>query len=468
MSGMDMWEVICETTPERARDTAANLDGRQTESACQDHGTRADLSMTVCAIQPRSAGYTAGDRAAASGTVADPPCDNDYIVCPWLRAPAHRRYGACRISLTYRKRVPSVRQRHMSPVTLFLVLAFIAAAFATGYFANLCLALVLLAAAAVIASSLRMANVWREFAILRLGKLLSVRRAHLFPFSPVADSALAWLRIRCRDGRSRRILVRIAPRRRLAASACLLFGASLLAAYAGVSSQADERAPPRNAHASPDGGGWECSRGFREVEEACAPIRVPVNAHLDSFGNDWDCNRGYMKGDEGLDCKAVKVPANAHANDEEDFGTGWECDRGYREVGGRCTRVVVPANAYYSEFSFGRSWECDPGYRQEGQNCLAMRAPAHGFLVGERDEWACDRGFMKRAASCVPVVVPANGYLDSNGNKWRCERGFRQEGASCVRLVVPAGGYIDYTGNGWTCAEGSHEHDGECSTGDQR
>jgi len=81
-----------------------------------------------------------------------------------------------------------------------------------------------------------------------------------------------------------------------------------------------------------------------------------------------------MKDDEGLDCRAVKVRANAHADDEEDFGTGWECDRGYREVGGHCIRVVVPANAYYSEFSFGRSWACDPGYRQEGETCLAMRA----------------------------------------------------------------------------------------------
>ena len=52
--------------------------------------------------------------------------------------------------------------------------------------------------------------------------------------------------------------MRIEPRRRLAASACLLFGASLLAAYAGVSSHADERVPPRNAHASRYGGGWEC------------------------------------------------------------------------------------------------------------------------------------------------------------------------------------------------------------------
>lgn len=124
--------------------------------------------------------------------------------------------------------------------------------------------------------------------------------------------------------------MRIAPGRRLAASACLLFGASLLSAYAGISSQADERAPPPNAHASRYGGDWECSRGFRQVEEACVAIRVPANAYLDSFGNDWDCNRGYMKDDQGLGCKAVKVPANAHVEDEEAFGTGWECDLGYR------------------------------------------------------------------------------------------------------------------------------------------
>jgi hypothetical protein len=265
------------------------------------------------------------------------------------------------------------------------------------------------------------------------------------------------------DRASRRVFMHIEPRRRLAAAACLLFGASLLAAYPRASSQADERAPPRNAYASRYGSGWECSRGFRQVEEACVPIRVPANAYLDFFGNDWDCNRGYVKDDQGVGCKAVKMPTNAHADDAGAFGAGWECDRGYRDVSGRCTRIVVPTNAYYSEFSLDRGWECDPGYRQEGRTCMAVRAPAHGFLVGDRDEWACERGFTKRADSCVPVAVPANGYLDSNGDEWRCERGFRQQGASCVRLVMPAGAYIDYTGNGWTCAEGLHEHDGACT-----
>jgi hypothetical protein len=255
--------------------------------------------------------------------------------------------------------------------------------------------------------------------------------------------------------------MRIEPRPLLTISASLLFGASLLAVSAGASSQADERAPPRNAHGSLYGG-WDCSPGFRQVEEACVPIRVPANAYLDSFGRDWHCNRRYIKDDQGLGCKSVKIPANAHADDEQDFGPGWECDRGYRKVSGRCTRVIVPANAYYSEVALDRDWECNPGYRQVGETCMAVRAPVHGFLVGDHDEWACERGFKKSADSCMAVAVPANGYLDRDGDDWRCERGFRQEGASCIRLVVPAGAYIDYTGNGWTCAEGLHEQDGAC------
>lgn len=254
---------------------------------------------------------------------------------------------------------------------------------------------------------------------------------------------------------------RIEPRRLLTISASLFFGTALLAASASVSSRANERVPPPNAHTSPYGG-WDCSRGFSQVEGTCVAIRVPANAYLDSFGRGWDCNRGYVKDDQGLRCKAVRIPTNAHVDDEEDFGAGWECDRRYRKVSGGCTRVLVPANAYYSELSLDRAWECNPGYRREGDGCMAVPAPVHGFLVGDQDEWACDRGFKKSADSCVPVAVPANGYLDRSGNDWRCERGFKQEGAFCTRLAVPAGAYIDYTGNGWTCAEGLHEQGGAC------
>lgn len=62
----------------------------------------------------------------------------------------------------------------MNPIASFLVLVFVAAAFAAGYFANLYLGLALFAAAVLIGSSLKMANVWQKFVIHRLGKLQSV------------------------------------------------------------------------------------------------------------------------------------------------------------------------------------------------------------------------------------------------------------------------------------------------------
>jgi hypothetical protein len=50
---------------------------------------------------------------------------------------------------------------------------------------------VLFVAAAVIALSLKMANAWQKFVILRMGKLQSVRGAGLFAIIPVLDSVIA-------------------------------------------------------------------------------------------------------------------------------------------------------------------------------------------------------------------------------------------------------------------------------------
>src|SRR5579872_5485216 len=79
----------------------------------------------------------------------------------------------------------------MNPLTSFLVFALIAAAVAFGYFVNLYVALALIAAAVLIASSLKMPNVWQKFVILRLGKLQSVRGAGLFAIIPVLDTVIA-------------------------------------------------------------------------------------------------------------------------------------------------------------------------------------------------------------------------------------------------------------------------------------
>ena len=79
----------------------------------------------------------------------------------------------------------------MNPITGFLAFAFAAAGAAAGYWVNPYLAFVSFGAAAVIALSLKMANAWEKFVILRMGKLQSVRGAGLFAIIPVLDSVIA-------------------------------------------------------------------------------------------------------------------------------------------------------------------------------------------------------------------------------------------------------------------------------------
>ena len=79
----------------------------------------------------------------------------------------------------------------MNPITAFLVLALVIAGTVVGYRVNPYLALVFFGAAAVIALSLKMANAWQKFVILRMGKLQSVRGAGLFAIIPVLDSVIA-------------------------------------------------------------------------------------------------------------------------------------------------------------------------------------------------------------------------------------------------------------------------------------
>jgi regulator of protease activity HflC (stomatin/prohibitin superfamily) len=64
-------------------------------------------------------------------------------------------------------------------------------AFAVGYRGDVYVGVALFALAALIAASLKMANVWQKFVILRMGKLQSVRGAGLFAIIPVLDSVVA-------------------------------------------------------------------------------------------------------------------------------------------------------------------------------------------------------------------------------------------------------------------------------------
>jgi len=79
----------------------------------------------------------------------------------------------------------------MNPITAFLVFACVAAGAAVGYWMNTYLAFAFFAAAAIIALSLKMANTWEKFVILRLGKLQSVRGAGLFAIIPIVDNVVA-------------------------------------------------------------------------------------------------------------------------------------------------------------------------------------------------------------------------------------------------------------------------------------
>jgi regulator of protease activity HflC (stomatin/prohibitin superfamily) len=79
----------------------------------------------------------------------------------------------------------------MNPITSFLVLALILAGVATGYWVNPYAALMFFGAAAIIAMSLKMANAWEKFVILRMGKLQSVKGAGLFAIIPVLDNVIA-------------------------------------------------------------------------------------------------------------------------------------------------------------------------------------------------------------------------------------------------------------------------------------
>jgi regulator of protease activity HflC (stomatin/prohibitin superfamily) len=79
----------------------------------------------------------------------------------------------------------------VNPVTSFLVFACLAGAFATGYLVNPYLGALWLVAAAAIAMSLKMANVYQKFVVLRMGKLQGIRGPGLFAIIPVLDSVIA-------------------------------------------------------------------------------------------------------------------------------------------------------------------------------------------------------------------------------------------------------------------------------------
>lgn len=79
----------------------------------------------------------------------------------------------------------------MNPITSFLVFVLILAGLAAGNWVSPYLALAFFAVAVIIAMSLKMANTWQKFVILRMGKLQSVKGAGMFVIIPVIDNVIA-------------------------------------------------------------------------------------------------------------------------------------------------------------------------------------------------------------------------------------------------------------------------------------
>ncbi|MGA7180317.1 MAG: slipin family protein [Thiobacillaceae bacterium] len=79
----------------------------------------------------------------------------------------------------------------MNPITTFLVFACILAGLAIGNWVSPYLALAFFGAAVIIALSLKMANAWQKFVILRMGRLQSVKGPGMFAIIPIIDNVIA-------------------------------------------------------------------------------------------------------------------------------------------------------------------------------------------------------------------------------------------------------------------------------------
>ena len=79
----------------------------------------------------------------------------------------------------------------MNPITSFLVTVFFVLGLAVGNWVSPYPAIALFAIALIIAVSLKMANAWQKFVILRMGKLQSVKGAGMFAIIPVLDAVVA-------------------------------------------------------------------------------------------------------------------------------------------------------------------------------------------------------------------------------------------------------------------------------------
>lgn len=79
----------------------------------------------------------------------------------------------------------------MNPITVVLSAVFLLAGVAAGGLLNVYLGVPFFVIAIIVAMSVRVANVWEKFVILRVGKLQSVKGAGFFMIIPVFDNVVA-------------------------------------------------------------------------------------------------------------------------------------------------------------------------------------------------------------------------------------------------------------------------------------
>ena len=88
--------------------------------------------------------------------------------------------------------MPPLKDYSMNPISSFLFVAFVAAgAAAIGIWNHVGVGAACLAIGILFGLSLKMANVWQKFVILRLGKLQGVKGAGLFMIIPLLDRVVA-------------------------------------------------------------------------------------------------------------------------------------------------------------------------------------------------------------------------------------------------------------------------------------
>jgi regulator of protease activity HflC (stomatin/prohibitin superfamily) len=90
------------------------------------------------------------------------------------------------------KRGPiGVKERDMNPITLFITILLLATGAGAGAVTTPALAAPFVIIAFIVFASLKMANTWQKFVVLRAGKLQGVKGPGLFLIIPVIDSVVA-------------------------------------------------------------------------------------------------------------------------------------------------------------------------------------------------------------------------------------------------------------------------------------